>query len=554
MNIKTEAVTWRREDDVLVVTINNPPVNAFSLGVRRGLLAAMDVAEFDAKVQAILLMGAGKHFMAGAEIREFDQPGQPPSGSTVCQRLESSDKLVVAVIHGAALGGGLELALGAHYRIIASEAKLGLPEVNLGLLPGGGGTQRAPRLIGAVMALELMLSGKHVGAQEAYSIGLVDRVVNDTDVAAVGLAYTRELLASSAPVRRSRDGNRLMDQEASLAEVEVARQKFAKKTRGLFAPQKIIEAVTAAINLPFDAGKALETELFAQCRESPQRAGLVHAFFAERQVVKLTEAKAATPRACQSVAVVGGGTMGAGITVAALDAGLPVVMIERDAASVVFGRANVEKVYDGLIAKGRMSQDAKAAVMARYTGSSTYEDISNVDLVIEAVFEDMGVKMEVFRELDRVCKPGAILATNTSTLDVDVIAAATSRPQDVIGLHFFSPANIMRLLEIVVPAATSADVVATAFGFARKLGKVAVRAGICDGFIGNRILAVYRLVVDFLIEDGASPYEVDDAVRSVLQLVTRKHAMCRWPTAFANGDGSAKRRGAASTCTRKAAV
>ena len=269
----------------------------------------------------------------------------------------------------------------------------------------------------------------------------------------------------------------------------------------------------AAVQLPFDEGLARERALFIECLDSPQRAGLIHAFFAEREVAKVPEAQAAQPRPVASIAVIGGGTMGAGIAVAALDAGLPVTMIERDAESIARGRANVEKVYNGLVAKGRMTEAAKAAVMARYTGSTNYADIAQVDLVIEAVFEDIEVKKAVFRELDRVCKPGAVLATNTSYLDIDAIAAATSRPQDVIGLHFFSPANIMKLLEIVVPAKVAADVVATAFELAKKLKKVPVRAGVCDGFIGNRILAVYKQAADYLMEDGASPYEIDAAVR-----------------------------------------
>ena len=269
----------------------------------------------------------------------------------------------------------------------------------------------------------------------------------------------------------------------------------------------------AAVQLPFDEGLARERALFIECLDSPQRAGLIHAFFAEREVAKVPEAQAAQPRPVASIAVIGGGTMGAGIAVAALDAGLPVTMIERDAESIARGRANVEKVYNGLVAKGRMTEAAKAAVMARYIGSTNYAEIAQVDLVIEAVFEDIEVKKAVFRELDRVCKPGAVLATNTSYLDIDAIAASTSRPQDVIGLHFFSPANIMKLLEIVVPAKVGADVVATAFELAKKLKKVPVRAGVCDGFIGNRILAVYKQAADYIMEDGASPYEIDEAVR-----------------------------------------
>ena len=508
----SSVVTTALHGDVLVVTIDNPPVNALGAAVRQGLLAAMQQAQADAAVAAVLLVGAGKAFIAGADIREFGKPPVPPALPEVCRAIEGSDKPVVAVLHGAALGGGLEVALSAHYRLALPAATLGLPEVNLGLLPGSGGTQRAPRLMGVQAATSLMLSGQHLKAQAALQAGLVDKLVEGADAQAAGLAYVRELLTAKAPVRRTRD-LAIAEPQAALAWLEEQKAETAKKARGLFSPLKIIECVQAAVQLPFDEGLARERALFIECLDSPQRAGLIHAFFAEREVAKVPEAQAAQPRPVASVAVIGGGTMGAGIAVAALDAGLPVTMIERDAESIARGRANVEKVYNGQVAKGRMTEAAKAAVMARYTGSTHYADIAQVDLVIEAVFEDIEVKKAVFRELDRVCKPGAVLATNTSYLDIDAIAASTSRPQDVIGLHFFSPANIMKLLEIVVPAKVAADVVATAFELAKKLKKVPVRAGVCDGFIGNRILAVYKQAADYLMEDGASPYEIDAAVR-----------------------------------------
>ena len=508
----SSVVTTALHGDVLVVTIDNPPVNALGAAVRQGLLAAMQQAQADAAVAAVLLVGAGKAFIAGADIREFGKPPVPPALPEVCRAIEGSDKPVVAVLHGAALGGGLEVALSAHYRLALPAATVGLPEVNLGLLPGSGGTQRAPRLMGVQAATSLMLSGQHLKAQAALQAGLVDKLVEGADAQAAGLAYVRELLAAKAPVRRTRD-LAIAEPQAALAWLEEQKAETAKKARGLFSPLKIIECVQAAVQLPFDEGLARERALFIECLDSPQRAGLIHAFFAEREVAKVPEAQAAQPRPVASVAVIGGGTMGAGIAVAALDAGLPVTMIERDAESIARGRANVEKVYNGLVAKGRMTDAAKAAVMARYIGSTDYADIAQVDLVIEAVFEDIEVKKAVFRELDRVCKPGAVLATNTSYLDIDAIAASTSRPQDVIGLHFFSPANIMKLLEIVVPAKVAADVVATAFELAKKLKKVPVRAGVCDGFIGNRILAVYKQAADYLMEDGASPYEIDAAVR-----------------------------------------
>jgi len=505
-----------REGAILVVTIDNPPVNALGVAVRRGLMSAIEEGEADAGVAAILVTGAGRNFIGGADIREFGKPPQSPLLTELCNRIEACNKPVLAAIHGAALGGGLEVALAAHYRVVLSNARLGLPEVQLGLLPGAGGTQRTPRLIGAQAALDMMLSGRHLSAKEALSLGLVDQLAegDSADQArAAGLRELQALLDTHAPVRRSRDGKGLADTAATQAAIESARAEAGKKSRGLFSPHKIIDAVEAATTLPFDEGLALERQFFLQCLDSPQRAGLIHAFFAEREVQKAPETRNAQPRRIEQIGVVGGGTMGAGIAVAVLDAGLPVTMIERDDEALARGRGHVEKVYDAQVAKGRLTQEARDAVLARLQGSTRYEDLSAADVVIEAVFEDLTVKQAVFAELDRVCKPGAVLATNTSYLDIDAIAASISRPADVIGLHFFSPANVMKLLEIVVPRQVAADVVATAFELAKRLRKVPVRAGVCDGFIGNRILAVYRQAADALMEDGASPYEIDAAVR-----------------------------------------
>ncbi|MFM0430052.1 3-hydroxyacyl-CoA dehydrogenase NAD-binding domain-containing protein [Paraburkholderia aspalathi] len=513
LNPSADVVTRELRGKVLLVTIDHAPVNALSADVRRGLLAAIEAADADKAVEAVLIVGAGRNFIAGADIREFGKPPVPPSLPDVCNRIEACSKPVVAAIHGAALGGGLEVALAAHYRLAVNGAKLGLPEVQLGLLPGAGGTQRTPRLIGAQAALDLILSGRHASAKEALALGLIDRFGSSDDILAEGLAYAQELLAAHAPVRRTRDAAALSDRAASLAAVTAARAETAKKSRGLFSPLKIVDAVEAAIEQPFEEGLRLERKLFLECIDSPQRAGLIHAFFAEREVLKAPETRDTKPRALNKIGVVGGGTMGAGIAVAVLDAGLPVTMIERDDASLARGRAHIEKVYDGLIAKGRMSAEKKADVMTRWQGSTSYDALADADLVIEAVFEDLSVKKAVFAELDRVCKAGAVLATNTSYLDIDAIAASISRPADVIGLHFFSPANIMKLLEVVVPKQVSADVVATAFELAKKLRKTPVRAGVCDGFIGNRVLAVYRSAADAMMEDGASPYQIDAAVR-----------------------------------------
>jgi len=505
-------VQTQQQGPVLVVSINNPPVNALGQGVRAGLLAAVEQLEQDAALKAMLIVGQGKAFIAGADIREFGKPPMAPALPDVLNRMETGSKLVVAAIHGPALGGGLEVAMATHFRVALAGAKLGLPEVNLGLLPGAGGTQRSPRLMGVKAATELMLSGQHLSAKAALAAGLVDKLAEGDDPLAAGLAYVNELLARGVPPRRTRD-LAIADKAAALAELDTIAADSAKKTRGLFSPAKIIECVRAAVELPFEQGLKRERELFLECLNSPQRQGLVHAFFAERETAKIPEAKAAAPRALASIAVIGGGTMGAGITVSALDAGLSVVMVERDAESIARGQKNVEKVYDGLIARGRMTAEAKAATMARYTPSTSYDAIKHVDLVIEAVFEDIEVKKAVFKELDRVCKSGAVLATNTSYLDIDAIAAVTSRPQDVIGLHFFSPANIMKLLEIVVPSKVAPDVVVTSFELAKRMKKVPVRAGVCDGFIGNRILSVYREAANYVLEDGASPYDIDAAVR-----------------------------------------
>ncbi|WP_250479281.1 MULTISPECIES: 3-hydroxyacyl-CoA dehydrogenase NAD-binding domain-containing protein [unclassified Caballeronia] len=507
------AVQHELRGSVLVVTIDHAPVNALNAAVRRGLIDAIEAADADASVRAVLIVGAGRNFIAGADIREFGKPAVPPSLPEVCNRIERCAKPVVAAIHGAALGGGLEVALASHYRIAVAGAKLGLPEVQLGLLPGAGGTQRSARLIGAQAALSMMLSGRHIGAEEALRLGLVDRVGQSDDVFAEGLAFAHELIATKAAPRRTKNARGLADKEASVAAIAAARAETQKKSRGLLSPLKIVDCVEAALNLPFDEGLRFEREQFLECRESPQRAGLVHAFFVERETQKSPETRDAQPRALDRIGVIGGGTMGAGIAVALLDAGLAVTMIERDEASLERGSAHVEKVYDALIAKGRLTHESKTRALQRFHGETKYDALADADLVIEAVFEDMAAKKDVFAQLDRVCKPGAVLATNTSYLDIDEIAASISRPQDVLGLHFFSPANIMKLLEVVVPARVSADVVATGFELAKKLKKVAVRAGVCDGFIGNRMLAVYRAAADHLMEDGASPYQIDRAVR-----------------------------------------
>ncbi|WP_404300560.1 3-hydroxyacyl-CoA dehydrogenase NAD-binding domain-containing protein [Alicycliphilus denitrificans] len=499
---------------VLLVTINHPPVNALGLPVRQGLAAAADRLEQDPSIAAMLIVGGGGNFVGGADIREFGKPRQPPFVRDICARLEGASKLVVAAIQGAALGGGLELALSAHYRLAVDGARLGLPEVLLGLLPGSGGTQRLPRLIGVSAALDLMLTGRHIGAEEALALGLVDRIGKGGDAAKAGLTYVEELLRAKTAPRPTRSAGAVRGDEQDLNALAVARETQRKRSPLLLSPHLIVDAVEASVRDSFDDAMVFEQRVFQQCVDSPQRAGLIHAFFSERQATKVPEADRGKARPIEQVGVVGGGTMGAGIAVAALNADLRVTLLERDAGSLARGVERIENVYADLVAKGRMTPEGRDAVLHRLTSSTEYAALGDSDLVIEAVFEDMAIKHAVFMELDRVCKPGALLATNTSYLDIDEIAARTSRPQDVIGLHFFAPAHVMRLLEVVVPRLASADAVATAFAFARRLKKVAVRAGVCDGFIGNRILSVYRRAADYMIEDGASPYEIDEALRS----------------------------------------
>ncbi|MFA5663830.1 3-hydroxyacyl-CoA dehydrogenase NAD-binding domain-containing protein [Castellaniella sp.] len=507
-----DPVTWHAEGAILVATLNNPPVNALNAAVRSGLLAAVDAAEVRPDIQALLLVGAGKNFIAGADIQEFGRPARPPALPDVCLRIESCSKLVVAAIEGVALGGGLEVAMAAHYRIAHEGARLGLPEVNLGLLPGAGGTQRAPRLIGAPAALELILSGKPMLARQALAAGLVDRLSTAGDMRQAGIDYAQALLEAAAPLRRTRTLTVQTPPEETRQALASASAQLAGKFRGLHSPARIIDAIRASAELPFEAGAKKERAYFLECLETPQRKALVHAFFAERKAARLPGLKDVAPRRIEHVGVIGGGTMGSGITVALLSAGLAVTLIEQDSDSLARGHARVRDILGAQVSRQRLTGEKRDELLRRLETATTYEALAEVDLVIEAVYEDMGAKQAVFAALDAVCRPGAILASNTSYLDLDQLAASVSRPGDVVGLHFFSPAHVMKLLEVVVPSGTAADVVATAFALARRLGKTPVRAGVCDGFIGNRILRACRQAADYLLADGASPYEIDGAV------------------------------------------
>ncbi|MBM1557591.1 enoyl-CoA hydratase/isomerase family protein [Sulfitobacter mediterraneus] len=503
----SDKIAYSRHGDIAVLRIQNPPVNALSQAVRQGLSDGMARAEADDDVRAVLILGDGRAFIAGADITEFGKPPMEPNLPDLCTRIEASPLLVVASMHGVSLGGGLEVALCAHYRIAQPSARVGLPEVHLGILPGAGGTQRLPRLTGAEKAVEAITTGRHIKAPEALEMGIVDRV-EEGDPEAVGLAYAQELLDQNAPRRPVSEMP-----AAEGIDWDATYDAVLKKGRGQISPATAVRAVQAASELPFAQGILRERELFMELMNTDQRKGMIHAFFNERAVSNLPELKGVEPRALQSIGVIGGGTMGAGIATAALLSGFGVVLIEMKEEFAAAARDRIAGNLQGALKRGKINQAKYDALTTQtLTVSTNYDSLSDVDLVIEAVFEDMSVKREVFGKLDAACKPGCVLASNTSYLDVNEIAACTSRPADVIGLHFFSPAHVMKLLEVVVADQTAPDVVATGFALGKALGKVSVRAGVCDGFIGNRILATYRTAADHMVLDGATPYQIDKAL------------------------------------------
>ena len=497
-------VRIEREQDVAFVVIDNPPVNATSLEVRGGLLDAVNALAGDDGVAAIVLIGAGKTFIAGADIREFGKPMRDPQVPAVIAAIEQCGKPVVAAIAGAALGGGFEIALGCDGRIVTAEAMVGLPEVTLGIIPGAGGTQRLPRLTGLAKAIELIASGRRLKAAEAQQLGLVDDVVaSDLRLAA---AHRARALG-----RRKRRISELPVPAEPEEAVARATEDAMKGARGRAAIKEAIEAVRDSTRMPFAAAAEKERATFHRLRQSEEAAALRYLFFAEREAARVAGADA-PPRSIANVGVVGAGTMGAAIGVCFLDAGLPVVMIERDQESLDRGVARVRSVYQRLVQGGRMGPDEMEGRLARLTPSLALASLAQVDLVIEAVFEDMAVKQAMFRELDRVVKKGAVLASNTSYLNLDTLAGATARPADVVGLHFFSPANIMRLLEIVRGHTTAPDVLATALSVARTIRKLPVVARVGEGFIGNRIFFAYRIQCELMLEEGAYPEDVDAAM------------------------------------------
>ena len=497
-------VRIEREQDVGFVVIDNPPVNATSLEVRGGLLDAVNALAGDDGVAAIVLIGAGKTFIAGADIREFGKPMRDPQVPAVIAAIEQCGKPVVAAIAGAALGGGFEIALGCDGRIVTAEAMVGLPEVTLGIIPGAGGTQRLPRLTGLAKAIELIASGRRLKAAEAQQLGLVDDVVaSDLRLAA---AHRARALG-----RRKRRISELPVPAEPEEAVARATEDAMKGARGRAAVKEAIEAVRDSTRMPFAAAAEKERATFHRLRESEEAAALRYLFFAEREAARVAGADA-PPRSIANVGVVGAGTMGAAIGVCFLDAGLPVVMIERDQESLDRGVARVRGIYQRLVQGGRMAPDEMEARLGRLTPSLALASLAQVDLVVEAVFEDMAVKQAMFRDLDRVVKKGAVLASNTSYLNLDTLAGATARPADVVGLHFFSPANIMRLLEIVRGHTTAPDVLATALSVARTIRKLPVVARVGEGFIGNRIFFAYRIQCELMLEEGAYPEDVDAAM------------------------------------------
>jgi 3-hydroxyacyl-CoA dehydrogenase len=497
---------------VAVITLDNPPVNGLGHEVRAGLVDGLDRALADPTVEAIVLIGAGKAFSGGADIREFNTPraNAEPTLRTAIRIVEAGTKPIVAAIGGICMGGGLELALGCHFRAASPDAQIALPEVRLGLVPGAGGTQRLPRAIGVEAALNMIVSGAPAAAGRFKGTALFDEIV-EGDLLDGALTFARQVAAEKRPLKRVRDIRiKLPDADAFF---QFARNSVAPLSKNFPAPLKCIDAIAAAVALPFEEGLRLERELFSQLVQTPESRALRHAFFAERAAAKIPDVPDTTPaRKIESVTVIGAGTMGGGIAMNFLSAGIPVTILEAKQDALDKGVATMRKNYDGSVKKGKLTAEKLQQLMGSLKPTLSYDDIGQADLVIEAVFEDMNIKQGVFEKLDGVMKPGAILATNTSTLDVNKIAAFTRRPQDVVGMHFFSPANVMKLLEVVRGAKTAGDVLITVMQLARKIKKTAVVSGVCDGFIGNRMVEQYLRQAFFLLEEGASPQQVDAAL------------------------------------------
>jgi 3-hydroxyacyl-CoA dehydrogenase len=508
-----DLVRLARHDDIAVITIDNPPVNALSPGVPEGIETLLHEAAQDSHIRAIVILGAGQTFIAGADIREFAKivSGERPriSLDPFLRAIEDCPKPVVMAIHGAAFGGGLETAMAGHYRVIASDAQVGQPEVKLGLIPGAGGTQRLPRLAGVAKAVEMCAGGQPIRAQEALELGIVDRLLKGSLVEGA-IAFAREI-ASKVPRKTRERDERLRD--AAPAIFGFAREKARKSGRGMTAPLAAIDAVEAATRLPFDEGCRREAELFDECLYSPQSRALIHVFFGERTVAKIPGLpKDVKPAEIHRAAVVGAGTMGGGIAMTFANAGIPVIVKETAADALDRGMNAIRGNYAKSAAKGRLSQADVEQRLARITPQLTYEGFEQADILVEAVFENTAIKKQVFAEISKIVKPGCVLASNTSSLDIDEIASATARPEMVIGTHFFSPAHVMRLLEVVRGRGTAPGVIATAMALGKKLGKIAVLAGNCPGFIGNRMVGPYLREAQFLVEEGASVEQVNKSL------------------------------------------
>lgn len=511
----SQSVSYDARDGVAVLISNNPPVNAMSYHVRQGLVDGLEMAQGDEDVQAIVIHCEGRTFFPGMDITEFANPNVPeaPTTTGVIEKLEAASKPVVAAIHGTALGGGLETALGCHYRVAAPSAKLGLPEMKLGIIPGAGGTVRLPRVMGVQKALEMMTSGNPISAKQALEEGLVDEVV-EGDLLTGAIAFAKKVVSENKPLAKIRDlEEKLEGARENPATFDDFRKSIARRTRGFKAPEAIIRSVEAAVRLPFDEAIRNERELFVECQNSPEARAQQYFFFAERQAKKVSDVpKDTSTREIKSVGVIGAGTMGGGISMNFLNRGIPVTLLEATQEGLDRGLGIIEKNYASTAKKGRITEEDAKQRMSLLTGSLDYQALSAVDLVIEAVFEDMDLKKSVFERIDKICKPGCVLASNTSYLNINEIAAVTSRPQDVIGLHFFSPANVMRLMEIVRGEQTSKEVLATCMKLGTDIGKVAVVVGVCRGFVGNRILSARMRQSEDLLLKNAMPKEIDQIV------------------------------------------
>ena len=509
----TTEVGLQKDGEIAVITVDNPPVNALKQVVRAGLLSTLTQARDDAATRAIVLVGAGRTFIAGADITEFSKPSQPPSLPEIIGLIENSPKPVIAAMHGTPLGGGLELTLACHFRIAAPGTRLGLPEIKLGLIPGAGGTQRLPRLVGMDRAMAMILSGEPVPAQQALADGLIDEIV-EGDLTAAAVAFARRVLAEKRPLRRVRD------LEGKIEPLRENPEKFAelaatnmKRSRGLHAPARAIEALRWTLDVPFDEAVTRERASFTELIADEQSKAQRHIFFAEREAAKVPGvSKDVLPREIKRAAVIGAGTMGGGIAMCFANAGIPVTVVEAAPEALTRGLDTVAKNYRTSVSRGSLTTAEMDRRMGLFNGVTDIEAVSDADIVIEAVFEEMPIKKQVFGNLDRLAKPDAVLASNTSYLDVNEIGASTKRPQSVLGMHFFSPANVMRLLEVVRGKATAPDVLATALAVGRRLGKVPVVVGVCHGFVGNRMLRARSIEAERLLLEGTLPHEVDGAI------------------------------------------